>query len=75
MILSVHISGTASSAVSISGVVTNLNNNESNKMNLSVSVSTLHMAILLLGNLFCAKYKYRSLKYYWLSNMLGFLLL
>ena len=52
MILSAHNSGTANSTVSLSGVVTNLNNNECNKMNLSGSVSTLHMALLLLGNLF-----------------------
>ena len=63
MILSAHISGTANSAVSLTGVVTNLNNNESNKMNLSTSVSALHMAFFLLDNLFWAKYRYRSLKY------------
>ena len=49
MILFVHISDTASSTVSLSGVVTNLNNKESNKMNLSTSVSTLCMALPLLG--------------------------
>ena len=62
MILSAHTSGTANSTVSLSGIVTNLNNKESSKMSLSAKVSTLHMALLLLGNLFCAKYKYRSLK-------------
>ena len=35
MILSAHISGMANSAVSLSGVVTNLNNRESNRINLS----------------------------------------
>ena len=44
MILSAHISGTANSTVSLSDVVTNLNINESNKMNLSASVSTLCIA-------------------------------
>ena len=38
MILSVHISGTANSTVSLSGIVTNLNSNESNKINLSAKV-------------------------------------
>ena len=62
MILSVHTSGPANSVVSFSGIVTNLNSNESSRMNLSVKVSTLLIALLLLGNLFCARYKYRSLK-------------
>ena len=50
IILSVHISGTASTAVSFSGVI--LNNNESNKMYHSGNVSTLLIAALELGNLF-----------------------
>ena len=62
MILSTYISGTVNSAVSFSGIVTNLNNSESNKINLSSKVSTLHMALHLLGNLFWAKDRYRSLK-------------
>ena len=62
MILSVHTSGTANSAVSLFGIVTNLNSNESSKINLSAKVSTLCIALLLLGNLFWAKYQYRSLK-------------
>ena len=63
MILSAHISGIAKSAASLSKVVTNLNCKESNRMNFSASTSTLFMALLLLGNLFWAKYRYRSLKY------------
>ena len=55
MILSAHTMGTDNSAVSLSGVVTNLNSNESNKMNLPAKVSTLYMALPLLGNLFCVK--------------------
>ena len=62
MILSAHTSGAANSTVSLSGVVTNLNSNESSKIYLSAKVSTWHMALLLLGNLFCPKYKWRSLK-------------
>ena len=52
MILSTHISGMANSAVSLSGVVTNLNNRESNRINLSAKVSILCIALLLVGNLF-----------------------
>ena len=44
IILSVHISGTANSAVSLSGVVTILKSNESSKMNLSARFSTLCIA-------------------------------
>ena len=53
MILSGHISGIAIS----------LNSSESNKTYFSASVSTLCIALVELGNLFCAKYKYISLKY------------
>ena len=63
MILSAHTSGMANSAVSLSGVVTNLNSRTSNKIKLSAKVSTLHIAPILLGNLFWAKYLYISLKY------------
>ena len=63
MILSAHISGTANTTVSLSGIVTKLNNKESSTMNLSASVSTLHMGLPLPGSLFWAKYRYRSLKY------------
>ena len=52
MILSAHISGMANSAVSLFGVVTNLNSRESNRIYLYAKVSTLHIALLLLGNLF-----------------------
>ena len=41
----------------------NLNCNKSNKIYLSASTSTLNIALLELGYLFCAKYKYISLKY------------
>ena len=63
MVLSAHISGMADSAVSLSGVVTNLNNRESNRINHSAKVSTLCIAFFLLGNLFWIKYLYKSLKY------------
>ena len=52
MILSTHISGIANSAVSLSGIITNLKNKESNRMKFSVNVSTFFMEDLLLGNLF-----------------------
>ena len=52
MILSAHISGMTNSAVSLSGVVTNLNSRESNKIKLSAKVCTLCIALLLFGNLF-----------------------
>ena len=61
-IVPVHTAGTANSTVSLSGIVTNLNSNESNERNLSAKVSTLCMALLLFGKLLCAEYKYRSLK-------------
>ena len=63
IILSMHISGIANNAVSFSGVVVSLNNNESNNIHLFASTSTLHIALLELCNLFCVKYKYKSLKY------------
>ena len=50
-ILAAHISGTASSAVSLSGVVTILKSNESSNMNLSAIFYTLCIALFLLGNL------------------------
>ena len=52
MILSTHISGIAYSAASLSGVVTNLNSKESNRIKFSANVSTFFMEDLLLGNLF-----------------------
>ena len=45
------------------GVVTNLNNNESSNIYFSASVSTLQIAVFVLGNLFWAKHWYKSLKY------------
>ena len=56
-----HASGTARTSVSFSGLT--LNNNESNRIYFSASVSTLLIAALEEGSLFCYKYKYRSLKY------------
>ena len=46
-----HTSGTASTGVSFSGVT--MKNNESNTMYHSANVSTLLIAALELGNLFC----------------------
>ena len=62
MILFMHISGIANSAVSLSGVVTNLNSKESNRTKFSASVLTFFMEDLLLGNLFWDKNRYMSLK-------------
>ena len=55
MILSGHTSVTASTAVSFSGVI--LNNSESNKRYHSANVSTVPIAALEAGSLFCAKYR------------------
>ena len=63
IIPSAHIYGTASTANSLSGVDTILNNNESNNIYFSTNASTFLLAALELGNLFWAKYKYISLKY------------
>ena len=52
MILSMHISGIANTAASLSGVVTDLNIKESNRTKLSVNVSTFFMDDPLLCNLF-----------------------
>ena len=49
IILSVHTSRTANTAVSFSGLI--LKNSESNKMYHSTNVSTLPIAVLELGNL------------------------
>ena len=47
IILSAHVSGTARTAVSFSGVI--LNNSESNRMYLSANVSTFLIAALEVG--------------------------
>ena len=47
-----HISGIANTADTLSGIVTSLNINESNRTKLSTSVSTFFTDDLLLGNLF-----------------------
>ena len=52
IILSAHISGMANNAVPFFGVVTNLNNNESSNIYFSASISTLQIAVFVLGNLF-----------------------
>ena len=69
IMLSAHVSGIANSAVSFLGVVTSLNNNESSSIYFSANVSTLHIAVLVLGNLFWARYKYKSSINGWLSNL------
>ena len=61
MFLSTHVSGTARTAASFSGVI--LNNMKSSRMYLSASVSTLLITTLEEGSSFCDKYKYMSLKY------------
>ena len=50
--LSVHASGLANNAVSFSGVVTNLSNNESNNIYFPASKSTLQIAVFVLGTWF-----------------------
>ena len=74
IILSVHISGVTNTAVSFSGVVIILNNNESNNIYLSANISTLQIAVFILGNLFWAKYRYKSLKYQLINILPVFLL-
>ena len=59
--LSVHVSGTAGTAVSFSDDI--LNNNKSNKTYFSANVSNFLIADFEDGSLFCDRYKYRSLKY------------
>ena len=56
IILSMHISGIAKSAVSLPGIVVNLNKKESSKIYLSANISTFFIAAFLISNLFCAKY-------------------
>ena len=53
MMLSVHVFGIARTADSFSGVI--LNKRESNRIHLSVNVSTFLIAALEMGNLFCDK--------------------
>ena len=62
IMLSAYFCGIASNAVSFSGIVTNLTNNESNSIYLSTNVSTFLIVYLLLGSLFSTRYKYKSLK-------------
>ena len=62
-ILLEHVSGIANSLVCFSGLVASLNNKEPNNIYFTANISTFHIADLLLGNLFCVRYKYKSLKY------------
>ena len=55
MILLVHVSGTARTVVSFSGVI--LNNRETNRIYLSANISTFLIVALEMGNLFCDKYR------------------
>ena len=61
IILSMHISGTARTAVPFSWET--LNNSESSRTYFSASVSVLLIIDLEEGSLFCDKHKYKSLKY------------
>ena len=61
IILSMLASGTATAAVSFPGLI--LNSNESSRIYLSASVSTLLIAVLEEDSLLCDKYRYRFLKY------------
>ena len=63
IILSVHTSDIANNAVSTSGAVMILNNNESSNIYFSSSVSTFQIAVFVLYNVFWAKHRYKSLKY------------
>ena len=56
-----HDSGTAKTAVSLSEEI--LNNSESSRTYFSASASIYLIASLEDGNLFCDKYRYKSLKY------------
>ena len=47
-----HISGIANNAISFSGVVTIINNKESNKIYLSPNFPTFQIADFILGDLF-----------------------
>ena len=58
LVLSAHVSGIGSSAVYFSGVVTILNNKESNNTYLSASTSTFQVAVFVVGNLFWTRYSY-----------------
>ena len=63
IIVYTQVSGIAHSAVSFSSVVTSLNNKGCNKIYFSANISTFHNFDLVLDNLFCARFKYKSLKY------------
>ena len=58
-----HTLGIAHTAASLSGVVTNLNIKESNRIKLSANLLTFFAEDLLPGSLLCARNRYRSLKY------------
>ena len=61
IILFAHTSSIAHSAISFSGIVTILNNKESNNIFFSVNISTFQITVFVLGNIFCAWYRYKSL--------------
>ena len=63
IILLAQVSGIANSAVSFLGVVISLNNKESNKIYFPANISNFCIADLVLGNLFFARYKFKSLDY------------
>ena len=56
IILSVHISGMANTAVSLSGMTVILNNNESNNIYLSARASTFLLPILEMGKIVWDRY-------------------
>ena len=58
--MSAHDSGTTKTGVSLSEI---FNNSESSRTYFSASASIFLIAGLDYGNLFCDKYKYKSLKY------------
>ena len=55
-----HISGIASNAVPVSGVVTSLTHNKSNRIYLSDNVSTFLIADVVLGISFCGRYVFET---------------
>ena len=63
IILLAHVSEIANNAVSFLGVATSLNNKVSNNIYFSANDTTCGIVDLVLVNLFCARYKYKSLKY------------
>ena len=71
IILSAQVSGIANSIVSFLGVVTSLNNKEFSKIYFSASISTFHIAVLMLGNFWVLDINPLSMG--WLNNLPVFL--